>query len=271
MKLFGIFSDDRVYKSKSPVMHNRVMRQMGINGAYVPFRVEPEDIGSAVRAIRTLNLTGVNITVPYKEAVMVHLDELSEGARTIGAVNTIACHGRKLIGHNTDAAGFTSALFEAGFSAEGKEILVIGTGGAAKAVLFGLKGLNPARVVLAGRNLIRTRELAETFGAEPIGLDEILSDNASDLVVNATSVSGPDEAPGLAALTAEFNFSRAEFIFDLNYGRKINFWQTLAESHGARFRDGQAMLALQARESFRIWTGLEIDPNLYKAALREVE
>jgi len=270
MKIFGILSDERAFKSKSPAMHNRVLRQRGIDGVYVPFSVEPDQIGEAIRGLKALKIAGANVTVPHKEAVRPHLDELSAEAAAIGAVNTIVRDRARLIGHNTDAAGFTDALAEAGFEAAGRTALVIGTGGAARAVLFSLGRMGPARMTLAGRNQARTTELAARTGASPASLESLPGQPLeAELVINCTSASSETESPELAGLARRLDLSGCRLIFDLNYGREVNFWQDLAWECGATFSDGLSMLSHQARRSFFLWTGLVVEAREFLAALEE--
>ncbi len=147
-----------------------------------------------------MNIAGANVTVPYKEKVIPYLDELSEGANIIGAINTIVCNGNTLKGYNTNAIGFMDALNDAGFEIAGKSALVFGTGGAAKAVVFMLNWLRAGAIRVAGRNPDKTAEIANRFEGKACSIDELLEQPvAADIVVNATSVSSPREAPELAA------------------------------------------------------------------------
>jgi len=129
MKVFCIISDERAHRLKSPAIFTTVLKDMGIKGSYVPFQVAPDDVGQALQSLRILNIAGANVTVPYKEAVIPHLDILSEGANIIGAINTIVRNGNELKGYNTNAIGFMDALNEVEFDAEGASALVFGTGG----------------------------------------------------------------------------------------------------------------------------------------------
>ncbi|MBW1712611.1 MAG: shikimate dehydrogenase [Deltaproteobacteria bacterium] len=268
MKVFGLISDGRAFRSKSPAMHSRILRQQGLEGVYLPFAVEPHLIGQAIRGLRALNLAGANVTVPYKEKVIPHLDALSEEAAAIGAVNTIVPRDGLLEGHNTDARGFSEALQAAGFQAGGKKVLVLGTGGAAKAVLLALGRMGPAQVALAGRNQALTAETARRLGAEPGSLDSLAKGPCqADLVINATSVSSEAESPQLAALVKKIRLPGCRLVFDLNYGRPDNLWQALAQKNGASFSDGLALLAHQARLSFFLWTGIEVKVGDFLAAL----
>jgi len=268
--VLGIISDERALKSKSPAMHNAVMRRHGIRGTYVPFQVRPDRVGDAVRGLPALGITGVNVTVPYKESVMPHLDELSVEAEAIGAVNTIACREGRLIGFNTDAAGFADTLFEAGFEAGERGAIVVGTGGAAKAVLWVLREAGARPLLLAGRDARRTAELAGTVTAEAIALDDLPRRvGEAELLVNATTASSRAESADLADRASGLDGSGLKLVLDLNYGRSDNFWQILARKHRAVFMDGLAMLAHQARRSFAIWTGRDLGPDDFKAGLRE--
>ncbi len=270
MKVFCILSDERAFRSKSPAMHNAVMKKLGMSGVYVPFQVEAERIGEAVAGLRALNIAGANVTVPYKEAVMGYLDHISEEAAAIGAINTIFLQDNKLGGYNTDADGFIDALESAGISPEGRDALVFGAGGAAKAAVAALKRLNARSIVVAGRNKADVSALSGRFGAKPMPIDDLKTQEpAVHLVVNATSVSSPQESPELADLALGLKLSTCEAVVDLNYGRKENFWKSAALARDARFMDGLPMLAYQARRSFMLWTGLDVEPAWYLDALKE--
>jgi shikimate dehydrogenase len=270
MKIFCILSDARAFRSKSPAMHTAVLQKVGIDGVYVPFMVEPDRVGDAVRGLRALNVAGANVTVPYKETVMPHLDRLSEEAIAIGAVNTIVPGPEGLTGYNTDAGGFVEALEAVGFSMQGKTALVFGTGGAAKGVAYALTRAGGAKVLLAGRGEERTNDVARRLDAEARPLDSLFHGPVpAQLVVNATPVSNFRESPELAARLDRLDVSGCELVIDLNYGRLENFWLDLAAKVGARFMDGLPMLVHQARLSFALWTGLRVDARLFMQALEE--
>ncbi|MEW6352199.1 MAG: shikimate dehydrogenase [Thermodesulfobacteriota bacterium] len=260
MKVFCILSDGRAFKSKSPAMHTAVMKRYGIDGIYVPFAVEADLVGDAVRGIRALSIEGANVTVPYKETVIPYLDRLSEEASEIGAVNTIVRRGSELVGYNTDSGGFCDALKAVGFDLQGKPVMVLGTGGAAKALLHAVFRAKPGRVTLIGRNPDHAARLGAKFGCATMGLDDLRrTGESAALLVNATSASSPEEAPQLAELIRGFRLDGCELVVDLNYGRNQNFWQDMAKAVGASFMDGLPMLAHQARRSFELWTGIAAD------------
>jgi len=252
-------------------MFSRVMKRVGIRGTYVPFKVRPEHVGQAIQSLRVLSIAGANVTVPYKEAVIPHLDVLSEGANIIGAINTIVRNGDILKGYNTNAIGMMDALAEFGFDAEGKSALVFGTGGAAKAAVFILNWLRTRTIFVAGRDEAKTGEIVDRFGGQTVALDTVTKKPLPvHIVVNATSVSSDEESPDMAARVKGLDVPDCELILDLNYGRAQNFWQDLGRAREIRFVDGLTPLAYQARRTFALWTGLQVPPQEFLNAL-EVE
>ena len=236
----------------------------------MPFRVNPANIGQAIQSLRILNIDGANITVPFKEAVIPHLDILSEGARIIGAVNTIVRKGDVLKGYNTNAIGFMDALSMAGFSVDGKSAVVFGTGGAAKAVVFILNWLRAGSIVVAGRNEKETKRVAANSGGKAKSLNSLTTQPLSaNLVVNATSVSSHAESPQLADLIGSLEITACELMMDLNYGRPQNFWEDFAQKNGIPYMDGLPALAHQARRSFALWTGLQVPPEEFLKVLED--
>lgn len=268
MKVYCIISDERAARSKSPAIFSTVLKGMGIKDAYVPFNVAPGDVGQALQSIRILNIAGANVTVPYKEAVIPHLDILSEGANIIGAVNTIVRNGNELKGYNTNAIGIMDALNEVGFDVEGKSALVFGTGGAARAVAFILSWLRTKAIYIAGRHAARTADIVTKFSGEARSLTSILErPPLVDIIVNATSVSNADESPEMEALVKNLKMPDCELVMDLNYDRPENFWEKMAHKQGIRFLDGLTPLAYQARRTLSLWTGVQVPPQAFIDAL----
>jgi shikimate dehydrogenase len=257
-KVFCILGDERIFRSKSPDMFSSVMKQTGISGFYVPFKIEPGRIGEAVRSLRVLNIAGANITVPYKEAVIPYLDDLSEGATIIGSVNTIVRTGEKLKGYNTNAIGFMDALEEANFDASGKTALVFGTGGAARSVVFILKWLHADTILVTGRSEEKIRSIVNRIGGQATPMNSLPDAPVpAHIVINATSVSDPDESPEMAILAEKLQLPDCELMVDLNYGRNRNFWEHMAKNRSIRFMDGIPSLVNQVRRTFSLWTGIK--------------
>ena len=269
MKVYCILSDERAYQSKSPRIFSTVLQRQGIKATYVPFMVRPDDLGQALNSLRILHIAGANVTVPYKEAVIPFLDILSEGANIIGAINTIVRDGDKLKGYNTNAIGVMDALGSVDFAVEGKTALVFGTGGAARAVVFILNWLRTERVYITGRDRQKVNGLVDTFGGEALPMTDLSGTLVPvDIVINATSVSSPDESPDLADIVNTLDLPNCRLVFDLNYGRRENFWQNMAATRDIRFVDGLPALAYQARRTFALWTGMQVPPEEFLDALK---
>ncbi len=257
MNVYCVIGDHRVSNSLSPLMHNNTFRKRSMDCVYVGFCVHPADIEAGVAGLRALGVSGANVTVPHKGSVAGLVDDLSEQASALGAVNTIVRHEDRLVGYNTDVQGFSDSLVMLNFRTRGSSALVFGSGGAARAVVKALVDEGAARVVVAGRNPLRINELTESIGGEPISLAETASvAHHVDLVVNATTVSTFDESSEMSAMILDLhNWSKLSLVVDINYGRGNSFWEQLAAGTGSRFSDGLLMLAAQAVRSFEVWTG----------------
>jgi len=269
MKVYCILSDERALHSRSPAMFSAVLKRQGINAVYVPFVVQPSDLGQALNGLRVLNIAGANVTAPFKETIIPYLDILSEGARIIGAINTVVRDGDRLKGYNTNAIGIMDALREIDFNVEDKTALVFGTGGAARTVAFILTWLRAREVWVAGRNVGRAREIVAQFSGRGVDLG-ILSGLPlpARIIINATSVSSPDESADMARLVEKRELRGGELILDLNYRRRRNFWQEKAQKEGIRFMDGLNPLAYQARRTLQLWTGIQVPPEEFLNALQ---
>ncbi len=255
-----------VRHSLSPQMHNSAFEALGLNYCYVPMEVRPEALEDAVKGLRALGFVGVNVTVPHKEGVMEYLDEVSEEARFIGAVNTILIKDGKMKGYNTDAWGFRRALEEEGILPEGEEVFLAGAGGAAKAVAYALAGVC-SKLYIYNRTKERAMALAERTSGRgcPVEvLDGPQVPGAVSLVVNATSLGLRPEDP----LPVDISTLRPHHVvYDLIYKETPLLKE--ASSRGLRAVDGSGMLLWQAVFAFRIWTGKEPPLEVMRAALRQ--
>jgi shikimate dehydrogenase len=269
--IYGIFGHP-VEHTFSPGMHNAVFTSMGLDGCYVPFGVSPGNLGKAVKAIVPLGLRGLNITVPHKVKVIQFLDELTDDARLIGAVNTIEVRDGKLIGHNTDGRGFLRSLLEeTAFRPKGKTILVIGTGGAARAVCFNLAlsgagtillhDIDRAKAEKLGRDIrsaTKTRVLALDASALP------LYSPHADCIINATPLGLKQNDP--LPLSREL-IHKGQLVCDLVYNPPDTRLLKSARSRGASTLRGIGMLLYQGVIAFEIWTGKKAPVNVMKKAL----
>lgn len=244
----------------SPVIHAAAFRQVGMDWVYLAWPVEPADLGDAIAGLRALGGLGANVTMPHKETVMAHLDELSGDARVVGAVNTIQRIGRRLVGHNTDVDGFRHFLDgDAGLDAAGTRALILGAGGAARAVVRALDGLGASEIAVAARDVDKGSKLvslATRASGRALSWEEATSTAGSfDMVVNATPVGtgSGDPLPGV-------EWSSGQVVVDLVYDPPSTSLVERARAGGAHAWGGIGMLVHQAAASFQIWTGQ--DPPL---------
>ncbi|MCF8033050.1 MAG: shikimate dehydrogenase [Desulfarculaceae bacterium] len=266
----GVMGDQRVEHSLSPRMHNAVLAELGLAGSYEALPVEPDAVGAFVRSLAEQGFHGVNVTVPHKQAVMPFLDEVSGEAALLGAVNTIAVEEGRLLGSNTDCPGFASALADTGFAAPGRPALVVGAGGAARAVVRALAKLEAAPLWVAARRPEQAGELCAALGGEPLDMDQAAeATREAALLINTASASSPVESPELAAWAAGLQANGLQQVMDINYGREDNFWASLARKQGAGFCEGLPMLAAQAALSFARWTGRSVPAARFLAALED--
>ena len=244
----------------SPTLHAAAFRQLSLDWAYLVWPVPPEALGDAIRGIRALGALGANVTMPHKEAVIEHLDEISGDARAVGAVNTLQRLGDRLIGHNTDVDGFREFLEgDAGVHVADCRVLVLGAGGAARAVVKAVDDLGASAIVIAARQAERGVKLVELAGrdrASVVSWEEAVTTAAGfDIVVNATPV-GTGEGDPLPGV----EWSSRHVVVDLVYDPPTTALVGRARAAGAQAWGGLGMLVHQAAASFQIWTGQ--DPPL---------
>ncbi|MCB2227623.1 MAG: shikimate dehydrogenase [Desulfarculaceae bacterium] len=268
MMRLGVMGDQRVLRSLSPRMHNAVLAECGLAGSYEALPVEPDAVGAFVQALAEQGFHGVNVTVPHKQAVISFLHEVTDEAALLGAVNTIAVEDGRLLGSNTDCPGFAEALAGAGNAAAGRPALVVGAGGAARAVVRALYNLGASPLWVAARRLEQARELCAALGGEALDMEQAVeAAREAALLVNTASASSQAESPELAAWAAGLRAEGLQQVMDINYGREENFWAALAGQQGAGFCDGLPMLAAQAALSFTRWTGREVSAARFLATL----
>jgi shikimate dehydrogenase len=250
--------------SLSPAMHNAAFEALGLNWAYAAFPVHPDRLGEAVRGLAAAGCGGLNVTVPHKRAVIEFCSSASRAVEAIGAANTLVPDGDGgFRADNTDAAGFLRALDEqAPLDLDGRDALIIGGGGAARAVAFALRGRG-ARVRVANRTAARAAELGDPIPFVRDALDLVAGQSA--LVVNATSLglhgdAPPDELP-LAGL------GPGQAVVDVVYRPGGTPWLEAAAARGARPVDGLGMLLHQGAAAFAQWTGREPPLEVMRSAL----
>ncbi len=273
-----------VAHSLSPLMHNAAFRAAGLNWRYLPLPVPPGQVTAAVRGLGALGFRGANVTLPHKESVVAVLDSVAPTAQDLGAVNTLVVgrrEGRAIVGgYNTDVQGFLSALRTGGFEPMGQRAVVVGAGGAARAVVFGLLSAGASSVTLFNRTFSRARALVNEIGKRPQDaarlraaplVTETLVDvcRDADLLVNATSV-------GMAPQDEESIWPNAVpvpdhlTVFDLVYTPLETKLLYQARVGGARTIDGLGMLVRQGALAFNMWITESYDTDDVARVMRIV-
>lgn len=266
MNLYAIIGHP-VAHSLSPLMHNTAFELLGLQCRYEAIDSEPEDLRETVATLREKGYSGFNITLPHKEAIRSHLDEVDKDAQIIGAVNTVVRRDNKLVGINTDTRGFLRSLEPFRTRITGSRVLLLGAGGAARAVLCALlQHHQPARVVILNRSLERAEQLALDFGnlqpLVPLSAESLFDDNLqgtvaqAEVVINTTPV-------GMIPYThssplEETKFSKNQLCMDLIYVPLETKLLKRAQEAGATTVGGLDMFMHQGAESFRLWTGQDL-------------
>ncbi len=270
MKIYGVFGDP-IEHSLSPAMQNAAFRALGMDACYHPFRVYRERLNEAILGAFAMGFGGLNLTIPLKEKALeiVQADEL---ARAIGAVNTVsfgASSGSEIIGHirghNTDGFGALLALEKAGIRVRGSRVLLIGAGGAARAIAYTLEQ-EGAEISIANRSLQRAEELAGMVGGMGYSLCDLEKlVKQSEVIINATSVGMKEGEPRLFDGKL---IKSSHVVFDIVYNRETELLKD-ARAAGALALDGVMMLVYQGAKALEIWTGLKAPADVMEKAVRE--
>jgi shikimate dehydrogenase len=263
--------------SLSPVMHNAAFKELRLNLVYVAFKVTSGELETAVLGAKSLGLQGLNITMPHKQAVMKYLDEVDVTAKSVGAVNTVLCKNGKLIGYNTDGRGAISALQENGVYTEEKKMVILGAGGAAKAIAY-QASQDLSELVILNRTHEKAKKLAESiksFGVKvKIGTlsHEIMRTEmpTTDILVNATSL-GMHPKSGCSPVPSDI--LRSDLcVMDIIYNPLDTQLAKDAKAKGAKVVSGLEMLIYQGAVAFEIWTNYPAPIEVMrKAALKELK
>lgn len=251
-----------VEHSLSPFIHNLAFEHFEINWRYIPLPVHPGCLEQAVKGLKALSFNGANVTIPHKVDIMQYVDELDDAAKGIGAVNTLAISGDKVRGFNTDARGFLNSLVRCGFTIEGKKAVLLGAGGAARAVVYSLLHNGITEVAVGGRNQDKIDNWCHSFASSlPVKAYNWVSEEFADrlaccdLLINCTPL-------GMSPNVAEcppVNWNRVNstaVAYDLIYNPLQTRFLQQAERNGLSTINGLGMLIEQALLSFSIWTGI---------------
>lgn len=248
----------------SPVMHTAAYRALGIDAVFLPFDVTPDALDAAVSGMRAFGIRQLAISLPHKERVLALADHVSEEARRVGAANTLTLREGELFADNTDVLGVRRTLegLDPPEDWKGRRAVVVGAGGAARAVVYALLELG-LDVVVVNRTAARAERLARDLGARAGDWGEPV-----DLLVNATSVGM--EPDGASTPVPRERLTRGTTVFDVVYRPLETRLLREAREAGCRTQDGLDMLVHQAIEQIRLWAGLSADPATLRGAAARV-
>ena len=265
-----------VSHSFSPAMHNAAAQALGLNWAYLPLPVSPDQVTTAVSGLSALGFRGVNVTVPHKQAVMPLLDEVEPGAQAIGAVNTIVVEADgRLKGHNTDWSGFLADLQRHDISVSNRDCLILGAGGSARAVAYAA-AKSGARLHVWARRVAQAEKLiadlrpylprTTVIGQPQAQLSHAVGNVQAPLIINSTPLGmSPDESS--TAWPEDLPFPGNSIVYDLVYNPRHTHLMAQAQAAGCRAINGLGMLVQQGAKAFALWTGQQPDTAVMARAI----
>jgi shikimate dehydrogenase len=273
-RISGIIGDP-IEHTVSPAMQNAAFQELGLDYVYVPFRVRKEDLNQAIQGVRALNIRGLNVTIPHKVAIIPLLDEQDSVVANLGAVNTIVNENGILRGYNTDALGFLKALLAEQVPPARKNVVILGSGGAARAIAFFLADQS-ANITIVNRHAEPAQQIANRMLGlfrRAIKVCELTRENLrkvlreADILVNATNVGmTPDVDTSL--VPAEL-LKSGLLVFDIIYNPLKTRLLRDAEQQGARVISGVEMLIYQGAAAFELWTGRKAPVEVMRKAALE--
>ncbi len=270
--VFGIIGDP-VEHSLSPGMHNAAFDSVGLDHIYVPFHVKTAELEDAINGARAMEIRGLNVTIPHKTEVIKYLDYLDIAAGLIGAVNTIEFGENGAVGHNTDGIGAIRAIEDVA-TVKDKKIMILGAGGAARAISFQLLLSGAESLVISNRTIGKAEELKDDL-VEKLDQEVIITDLGQDLekeledtdiLINTTPIGMYPNINHKPLITADM-MHKELLVNDIVYNPLKTGLIMEAEEAGAKTISGIKMLMYQGIESFRIWTGIEPPVEIFESAL----
>ncbi len=271
--LYGIVANP-IKHSLSPMMHNTAFQYLGINDVYLAFEVTEEHFHDFMLSAKTLHMKGFNVSMPYKEKILPYLDELTPEAQLCQAVNTVKNENGKWIGHISDGRGFIMACEEKGWDVRHQKIVILGAGGAAKAIIAALAFHDVQEIVIYNRSV---KEWVETFQEKlacpivfkPLSDLQSLKDDLKDayLLIQTTNVGMKPHPEG--CLIPDVSYLRKELkVADIIYNPKETKLLTLAKAQGLDYMNGEGMIVYQGAVSFEFWTDCPMPISEVKKSLK---
>ena len=267
-----------IVHSLSPVIQNAAIAAAGIDYVYTALPIKPDDLPAAVQGLTAAGFAGFNVTIPHKQAIMPYLDAIDDDAKVIGAVNTVVNQGGQLKGYNTDITGFLSGLDYAGIDVHWHEAVVLGAGGAARAVVWGLLRAGVSRLSIGVRNPAKAEQLAADMN-KAVGYERVTvydwqspefkaAQSCAFIVVNTTPLGmypHVDDAPPVDVQ----NMAEGAVAYDVIYTPAETQFLRNARENGHITINGEHMLVGQGAAALKLWTGITPDTGLMRRVLRE--
>jgi len=255
--LYGLIGE-KLSHSYSPIIHSIIFDELNIDGSYHLFEIKKEELKVALDGLKVLNTKGVNVTIPYKSILMDELDYISNEAKNIGAINTICFNGDYTMGYNTDYYGFGMMLDKYNIDLKNKNVVVLGTGGAAKAIIQYLADNKVANITLVSRNREKAKDLFNQY--KLISYSDVNKLKDQDIIINCTPVGmypNIDRSP-----LDKKELSGFKIAIDLIYNPQETMFIKYAKELGLKSMNGLYMLVGQAVKSQELWNNIKIDTDI---------
>ena len=242
--------------SLSPNLHNYWLKENNINGFYKKKKLNEDELKNFFLKIKNKEISGVNVTVPFKKKVIPYLDSLTLEAENTQSVNTIYLKDEKIVGHNTDINGFELAIRDTGYDVSKKRILILGAGGVVSSIIFALYKMKVFNISLCNRTKVKAESLKNLY--KNLTIINWGEASNSDVIINATSVGLKKED----RLNLDFSkFSNAEFFYDVIYNPKETNFLKDAREQNKKTENGKKMFIYQAAEAFKLWHQIQPEIN----------
>lgn len=261
-KLYCVIGNP-IAHSLSPAMHTALLEKKQLDASYVPFLLEEEKFADAMLGLKTLGISGFNITSPFKEKILPFLDAIDVEAKACGAVNTVVVRDGKWAGYNTDGAGYLEGLQTIKPITHTDQILILGAGGASKAIFHALANRTDANITIANRTVEKAKNMVADTTHAAISLQEAETNLADyTIIIQTTSAGLTKENPELPISLQ--NLAPGTIASDIIYNPAKTAFLEEAETRGAIIQNGLPMFVNQAAIAFQLWTGLDADRELMK-------
>ena len=254
MKKFFVVGNP-IDHSLSPKLHNYWIKKNNINATYDKKKINEKDLQSIISKIKEKKINGINVTIPFKKAVIPYLDKLSPEAMQTQSVNTIILRDNNLTGHNTDIAGFANAIKNLNYNIKSKKVLILGAGGVVPSIIFALKKMDVSQIIVSNRTKKKAEDLKSRFhNLEVLDWGDIID---FDVIINATSL-------GLNKESIKLDFSKFrnnKLFYDVIYNPVETSFLKEGKKLGNETENGKLMFVYQAFEAFKLWHGIEPQIN----------